>query len=106
MLSVVFVLVAMFTMTTSVTTVHAGKKLSVSSVKKRIKKRYKKSRGQRVTRMQVKKLKFKKTGWHYRVKVYYAQGEGAIMDTYYVNAKKRTARLISGFGHDKIIKLK
>ena len=106
MLSLVFVLVAMFTMTTSVTTVHAAKKLSVSAIKKRIRKRYRKSRGQYVTKIRAKKLKFKQTGYHYRGRVYYAQGEGALMDTYYVNAKKRTAHYFSAFGDDKFIKLK
>ena len=106
LLSMVFVLVAVFTMTAGVTTVHAAKKMSVSTIKKKIRKRYKKSRGQYVTKIRAKKLKFKQTGYHYRVKVWYAQGEGAIMDTYYVNAKTRKARWISGFGDDKIIRLR
>ncbi len=106
LLSVVFVLVAMFTMTAGVTTVHAARKMSVSTIKQKIRKRYKKSRGQYVTKIRAKKLKFKQTGYHYRVRVWYAQGEGAIMDTYYVNAKTRRARWISGFGDDKIIRLR
>lgn len=87
----------------SVTTVQASSKMSVSTIKTKIKKRYK---TKYIKAVKVTAKKIKKKNYNYKVIVKYAQGDGALRDVYYVNSKTGKAKFYSMFGDEEILNLK
>jgi len=108
MLSMLFLLAAFFAVNHRTVTAQAASKMSVSAIKKSIKKIYKKPDGsvkRYVTKITAKKIKNSKK-YHYKVTVRYVQGDGALTDIYYVNAKTRKAKVKEAFGGTKTVRLK
>ena len=107
-LGMLFLMTAFIAFGNRTVTTQAASKMSASAIKSKIKKIYKKPDGsvkRTVTKLTAKKLA-KNKKYDYKVTVRYAQGEGALTDTYYVNAKTGKAKCKTAFGGNKTVWLK